>query len=451
MIHARNLLSLIGGLRVFKLYGKFQPKTPDSKIRSLISALPTEIKAPILYLKGEDHYVRVVTEKGETLLLMRLRDAISRMGFTDGLKTHRSYWVSRNTFQSVSRTGHRRWLTLVNGAKLPLSDLGYRNIVEAGWLETQDERIVSSPSPQHRPWLFHKRHAFGALAILSAITGATWVDQTSFWNEHSFKTEQNFAENSPNGLAREVLRQGKSALQQDTIAGYLSAIRSFEKALILDPALSEAREKLALAYYNGASRKWLGEREKGQIRVLRRAYEHADYLKRGNVNTPPLVEAHIHIRNGRFEDAVSIAADAFKRQPEDTMVRLTLAAALTSNGESEKAIGLLYDVLNTDSTYPASVLWQMGLALFSQEEFVKSAYFFERALVRSPELDPVPLIAVYGYTGKKSLISPLLETAQSRLRPGYPTTVRTLIRGASYHNQHDVSRLINGLRLAGVS
>lgn len=258
-------------------------------------------------------------------------------------------------------------------------------------------------------------------------------------------------QNSNTQLAHELLQQGKAALHQDTKVGYLAAIVSFKKALDFEPSLTSARENLALAYYKGASRNWFGARGAGHTRVIRLAYEHAGYLKDRHEMGTSHVEALFDARNGKYEKAVSIAQKAFDSQPDDVLVQLTLAASLTSNGEAGKAVDLLRDTLRNDPGYPASALWEMGFALFSMEKYEHAALFFERALIRSPDLDPVPLIAAYGYMGKKRRAGPLLQVAQSRLPPGYSVSARILARRARHYKEQDVARLMAGLRLAGVS
>ncbi len=425
-------------------------QSPTGRTDDLLNSVPVEIRGPILFLKGEDHYVRVVTEKGNSLLLMRLRDAISRLGNTDGLKAHRSYWVSRIAFHSVFRSGHRRWLTLNSGEKLPVSESGYQNIINSGWLK---ESVEETP----RINLFTKcvehklRLGFAVLAIVSFL-GTTYslngfsVSRAGLEN---FNTQLN--QNSNAQLAKEALRQGRGALQQDTKAGYLSAISSFEKALELDPTLESARENLALAYYQGANRYWSGTPGNERRLMLMRAYKQADRLNKTKGIDGSFVEALFNMRNGRFENAVAIAERAYAGQPNDIQIRLTLAAALTSNGEPDKAVKLLQDTLSTDPSYPASVLWQMGFAMFSLEKYDQAVLFLERALIRSPDLDPVLLIAAYGHEGKITRAKPLVEMAQSRLRPGFQVSSRILARSVSLNRKDDFTRLIDGLRLAGVS
>jgi LytTr DNA-binding domain len=90
--------------------------------------------ATLLALEAEDHYLRVHTDLGSDLILLRLGDAIAELDEIDGAQTHRSWWVSRAALASVRRGDGRATLTLSNGLEVPVSRSFYKPIVEAGWL-----------------------------------------------------------------------------------------------------------------------------------------------------------------------------------------------------------------------------------------------------------------------------------------------------------------------------
>lgn len=101
----------------------------------LAARLPPKLKdAAILALQGEDHYVRIHTDKGSDLILMRLADAIDAMGTTPGARTHRSWWVAKSAVQSVRRDNGRTALVLTNTTEAPVSRGYAPELREAGWL-----------------------------------------------------------------------------------------------------------------------------------------------------------------------------------------------------------------------------------------------------------------------------------------------------------------------------
>lgn len=85
-------------------------------------------------LKGEDHYVRVIGDGREELILMRMRDAIERLGSADGLRVHRSWWVARAGISAVRRDGRAATITLLNGQEAPVARDMTPALRAAGWL-----------------------------------------------------------------------------------------------------------------------------------------------------------------------------------------------------------------------------------------------------------------------------------------------------------------------------
>jgi len=88
----------------------------------LLDRLPVAKRGTLIRLEVEDHYVRVVTDRGAEMLLMRLADAIAEAG--PGRQVHRSHWVSRSGAKALEREpGRNGRLVLVtaDGARLPVS------------------------------------------------------------------------------------------------------------------------------------------------------------------------------------------------------------------------------------------------------------------------------------------------------------------------------------------
>lgn len=87
---------------------------------ALLARVPRELGPEIVALEAEDHYVRVHTPKGSTLVLMRLSDAIELLDEALGMRVHRSWWVARRAIESFERDGQRVILRLTNGAQVPV-------------------------------------------------------------------------------------------------------------------------------------------------------------------------------------------------------------------------------------------------------------------------------------------------------------------------------------------
>lgn len=106
---------------------------PPSGDADIQEKLPVSLRGSIIALKAEDHYVRVFTNKGDTLVLMRFADAVSRL--EHGLQVHRSYWVRENAVATLVRKDKRHELCLTNGLFVPVSrayERAVRALVERG-------------------------------------------------------------------------------------------------------------------------------------------------------------------------------------------------------------------------------------------------------------------------------------------------------------------------------
>lgn len=100
----------------------------------LRSRLPAGLReADILAAEAEDHYLRVHTNAGSALILMRLSDAIAELGGLEGSRTHRSWWVARGAIVEARRSRGRATLLLRNGIHAPVSRTYAQHLRRAGW------------------------------------------------------------------------------------------------------------------------------------------------------------------------------------------------------------------------------------------------------------------------------------------------------------------------------
>lgn len=98
-----------------------------------LDRLPEKVGRDIVCLSMADHYVEVFTTEGSTLILMRFADALSELESADGLRVHRSHWVSRGHVTGATRRNGRTILVLTGGREVPVSR-GYLADVRAAGL-----------------------------------------------------------------------------------------------------------------------------------------------------------------------------------------------------------------------------------------------------------------------------------------------------------------------------
>ena len=96
--------------------------------------LPPRLRGAVIRaVQAEDHYLRIHTDRGSDLILMRLSDALAELEGLEGAQTHRSWWVARDAVREVARGDGRATLTLDGGLTAPVSRKYARALREAGW------------------------------------------------------------------------------------------------------------------------------------------------------------------------------------------------------------------------------------------------------------------------------------------------------------------------------
>jgi len=96
--------------------------------------LPTKLGTELMCLSMEDHYVRAHTRQGDTLILMRMSDAIEELEGYGGAQVHRSWWVAADAVETVNKAPRKLSLTLKNGLTVPVSQRRVKQLRETGFL-----------------------------------------------------------------------------------------------------------------------------------------------------------------------------------------------------------------------------------------------------------------------------------------------------------------------------
>lgn len=88
---------------------------------SFINRLPAKIGTELICFEMEDHYLVVYTEKGNHMMLMRMKDALIELNDFEGMQVHRSYWVAFDGIMSVKKEARKIILIMKNGMEIPVS------------------------------------------------------------------------------------------------------------------------------------------------------------------------------------------------------------------------------------------------------------------------------------------------------------------------------------------
>jgi len=95
------------------------PQPPQAP--PILDRVPPAARGALWALVVQDHYVEIVTERGRTLVLMRLSDAIREVGETRGVQIHRSHWVALPAIANVVRIDGKPQVELPDGRRLGIS------------------------------------------------------------------------------------------------------------------------------------------------------------------------------------------------------------------------------------------------------------------------------------------------------------------------------------------
>lgn len=96
--------------------------------------LPMKLRGATIHaVESEDHYLRIHTDRGSDLILMRLSDALIELEGLEGAQTHRGWWVARDAVRGASRGDGRATLTLEGDILAPVSCRYAKALRDAGW------------------------------------------------------------------------------------------------------------------------------------------------------------------------------------------------------------------------------------------------------------------------------------------------------------------------------
>jgi hypothetical protein len=129
------IMSLRGLLwrRVVETRTLVVPPLPEAEraFRQRLSA--RRRSARLIALEAEDHYVRVHTDAGSELLLMRLSEAVDELAQAHGYRLHRSWWVAAEAIEAVRWKRGGGEARLQGGLAVPVSRSHAAALKAAGW------------------------------------------------------------------------------------------------------------------------------------------------------------------------------------------------------------------------------------------------------------------------------------------------------------------------------
>lgn len=102
----------------------------------ILRRLPPHLMGQLICLTKEDHYLRVYTDKGDSLIRLRMSDAVDELEGIGGLQTHRSWWIANDAVVSVRRRPDGGGeVKLSNDLIAPISRARMTEAKTAGWFD----------------------------------------------------------------------------------------------------------------------------------------------------------------------------------------------------------------------------------------------------------------------------------------------------------------------------
>ncbi|MDA4847154.1 LytTR family DNA-binding domain-containing protein [Hoeflea poritis] len=92
---------------------------PEPAEPAWLDQLPAHLGRNLILLQAQDHYVRAVTDRGETLIRAGMEDAANALG-DFGVRIHRSWWVARGAVRAYRYRKGAPVVVLRNGLELPV-------------------------------------------------------------------------------------------------------------------------------------------------------------------------------------------------------------------------------------------------------------------------------------------------------------------------------------------
>ncbi len=84
--------------------------------------LPVELGEEVIWVRAEEHYLKVATRQGQSLIRSSLLAALSGpLKRIDGLQVHRSYWVSVRHVRRLLRPRDGWICEMIDGERIPVS------------------------------------------------------------------------------------------------------------------------------------------------------------------------------------------------------------------------------------------------------------------------------------------------------------------------------------------
>ncbi len=250
--------------------------------------------------------------------------------------------------------------------------------------------------------------------------------------------------------AYEAFLKGMDHFHRQRPEDFRQAIDFFNKATSIDPNYARANAALAATYWEIYKRWW--SQKLGITGAMSQAER---YLKSALRNPTALayqVDAGVLAAQRRYEDAADAAQRGIAMDANDPDGYIALANVLSLSGRPEEALRLVERAMQLNPYYPASYLYELGLARFCMRRYPQAADALERATALNPDdrWSARVLLAAYGHLGRTDRAAAVVKSAAASSWGYDPLTVRSVSFWYPFKRAEDAEALAEGLRKAGL-
>ena len=246
--------------------------------------------------------------------------------------------------------------------------------------------------------------------------------------------------------AYDHLIRGKSCILQFSAAGMVEARTMLERALAIDPGLTQAYAFLSIIHSTEYVNAWNGRTANDLEHALWLARKACETAAFEPASHDALTLALMWMR--RLDEAEAVAQRAGELDPNASQAYGALGSVLHFAGQQGRALEALEQALRLD---PQFHVWMhaLGRVQFTLERYADAEATFKRRLIHMPTSDITRayLASLYGHTGRHDEARRLWEELMA-INPRY--TVEHSRRVLPYRDATPFEHFVQGLRNAGL-
>ena len=440
---AAALVMTVGAAAVVAWFRPWAPDVEPASVERMAYPLPDKPSIAVLPFTnmsddpGQDYFADGITD-----------DLITDLSKVSGL-----FVIARNsTFVYKGRAMEIHQVA---------EDLGVRYVLEgsvrrAGGQVRINAQLIDATTGGH---LWAERYDGSMADVFSLQDNVTKQIVTALAVTLTDNEQNELAETeTTNPQAHDAFLLGWTHYRLRTPEDFVKAVSYFERAVELDPGYSRAYAAIGATYWASWVRGWddaLG------IQSMFGAWDQADeYLERAAEAPVPLmhqIKSAMAYTSGKHQAALDHAELALALDVNDPDSHIAMAEALIFAGRAEEAVNFAEKAIRLDPRRPAFYFATLGLARYGLGQFEEAAKLLERAVFFNPEICSrgkgghlIPLVAAYGQLGRLKKAEKALAQV-NRVRKCGVYTLQDARSWWPFREDDDLDRLVNGLRMAGVS